>query len=289
MVQLPVHQRPSACARKPAARHGNVGRIPAGLPLVWFGLTVAVLLAVSSAKASPQVPMQPAAPQPPNAESKLDYPLRLLSEAQQTYKQVRDYSCTLITQEQIKGKLLPEHVIDLRIRVQPFSVAMRFLAPKEAVGREVYYVHGQNKNKMRVRESGVAGALGFISIDPNDPRVREHSRHTITEMGIGHLIQQLTNRFEQERRINKTDVRTAEYEYNNRRCIRVEAIRLERNAAYYCYRTVVYFDKENRLPIRIENYDWPRAGGSPSGDLLECFSYINVQFNRGLKDTMFNP
>jgi hypothetical protein len=222
------------------------------------------------------------------AASDFDTPMRLIADAHESYKQVRDYGCTLISQERVKGKLQVEHVIDLKFKAQPFSVHMRWQGPKDLAGREVYYVHGQNNNKMRVRERGVAGAVaGFVPIDPKDPRVFEHSRHTILEAGIGHLISQLGQRFEQERRLNKTKISVAEYEYNNRRCIRVEAVRPERNAAYYCYRTVVYFDKEHRMPIRIENYDYPRAGGPATGELLESFSFINIQFNRGLNEAMF--
>jgi hypothetical protein len=241
------------------------------------------------------LPRAAASPQPPiakasattSAEAPLDVALRLVGEALQTYKQVRDYGCTMISQESIKGKLQAEHVIDLKYRAQPHSVYMRWVGPKDLAGREVFYVKGQNNNKMRVRERGVAGALGFISIDPNDPRVFEHSRHTIVEAGIGHLIDRLGHWFEQERRLNKTQVRMAEYDYNNRRCIRVEAIRAERSKSYYCFRTVVYFDKENRLPIRVENYDWPRQGGPADGELLESFSFINIQFNRGINEAIF--
>lgn len=238
--------------------------------------------------AEPQAPTTRANPPATPNEAPLEQPLRLVTEARETYKHVRDYTCTLISQERVKGKLLPEHVVDLKFRVQPFSIAMRWLGPKDLVGREVYYVHGKNNSQMRVRESsGVAKVLGFISIDPKNPRVFEHSNHTILESGIGHLIGQLTHWLEQERQVNKTDVRVEEYEYNKRRCIRVELLRRERNPAFYCYRTVVYFDKEHRLPVRVENYDWPRQGGPADGELRESFSFINIQFNRGLTDAMF--
>ena len=42
------------------------------------------------------------------------------------------------------------------------------------------------------------------------------------------------------------------------------------------------------MPIRMENYDWPQQGGSLEGDLLESFSYVNLQFNTGLRDEEFN-
>jgi hypothetical protein len=240
----------------------------------------------------PQPPPQPPAAQPPaQPQSPLDAPLRLLNEGRQTYQRVTDYTCTLISQERVRGKLLPENVIAFHFRNQPYSVYMKWIGPKDMVGQEVAYVHGRNKNQMRVY-AGNRGAIvkmaGFVSIAPNDPKVLEHSNHIITEAGIANLMEQLARSWEAERRLGKTQVQMAEYEYAQRRCIRVESVRAERAQGVYCYRSVVYFDKETRLPIRMENYDWPRPGGPPQGELMECFSYINMRFNVGLTDQLFN-
>ena len=51
---------------------------------------------------------------------------------------------------------------------------------------------------------------------------------------------------------------------------------------------MIYLEKESKLPIRLENYDWPRQGGPAGGELLEMFSYINIAWNTGLKDADFN-
>ena len=62
------------------------------------------------------------------------------------------------------------------------------------------------------------------------------------------------------------------------------------NGQLYCYRCVVYFDKELKLPVRVEVYDWPKPNGNPNGELLECYSYTNLKFNLGLTDAAFeNP
>ena len=31
--------------------------------------------------------------------------------------------------------------------------------------------------------------------------------------------------------------------------------------------------------MRVEVYDWPKPNGNPNGELLECYSYINLKFN----------
>jgi hypothetical protein len=223
------------------------------------------------------------------AEKPLDEPLRLIEAARKSYQNVRDYSCLLVSQERIKGKLLPENLIEMKFREKPFSVYMRWAGPKQWAGQEVAYVAGKNKGMMRVHTVGIAGAVGFVSIDPKDKRVTEHSRHIITEAGIGNLIERIRRSWEEERRLNyKIKVEIAEYEYNKRRCIRVQTSHLERVDKAYCYRSVVYFDKQHKLPIRAEVYDWPRTGGPAGGELLESFSYADLRFNLNLPDSTFD-
>jgi hypothetical protein len=235
-----------------------------------------------------QAPAGPGAAPAPAQGGSLDEPLRLATEAARAYQQVRDYTCTLVKQERIKGRMQEQNVIQLKFRQQPFSVYMRWLAPKAFAGQEVCYVHGRNNNMMRVRSSGVLGGFGFMSIAPNDPRALEHSRHIITETGFGNLITQLYQEWTRARQAGKAQVRLAEFQYDQKACTRVEIVYPERAPQVYCYRGVTYFDKQTHLPIRVEFYDWPQPGGPPEGELLESFSYAGLQLNVGLPDAVFN-
>jgi hypothetical protein len=155
-------------------------------------------------------------------------------------------------------------------------------------GQEVAYVHGKNKNMMRVRLTGALGKLGFVSIAPNDPRALEHSRHVITEAGMAHLISHCLTAWQQERNLNRTKVDIAEYDFNNRRCYRIEVAFTQQVQQAYSWRTVVFLDKQTHLPVRAEFYDWPRQGGPAQGELLEVYSYVNPQFNVNLTDKDFD-
>lgn len=220
--------------------------------------------------------------------SVMDHPLRLANEAARTFQTVQDYTCLFIKTEQVNGRLQPENVMTMKVRNQPFSVYMKWHSPKTLTGQEVAYVAGRNNGMMRVHATGFRGAIGFISMDLRDPRAMENNRHTINEAGIGNLITRLQQNWEMERRVNKTQVRAADYDYARRKCVRIETIHPD-NAGqqFYSYRTVVYFDKENNLPIRFETYDWPRKGGAAEGELLECYSYVDLRFNVGLGDDAF--
>lgn len=228
---------------------------------------------------------------PARAEvSPLDQPIAWMTEAKRNFTAVKDYQCWLVSQERVKGVLLEKNVIHFKMRSEPFSVAMYWKEPRKFEGQEVVFVAGKNNNKMRVKSTviGNGGLLGWLSIDPNDPRVLQNSRHTILEAGLANMIDQNLKHWEQVRPLGQTKVTVGQYRYDNRDCIRLEITALQRAAASYCCRSVLYLEKESKIPIRMENYDWPRDGGTPGGDLLESFSYNSLQFNVGLKDAEFN-
>ncbi len=221
-------------------------------------------------------------------QSDLDQPLEWLQEARRNYTAVKDYTCTLVTQENVRGKLQDKSIINLKIKAEPFSVHMRWLEPEKSLNQEVIFVQGKNNNKMRVKSNLVLAKSFFVSIDTNDKRVTEHSRHTILEAGIGNMIEQHISQWEKDRQIGKTIVKTEDYVCYDRKCIRIELTRTAKNPAFYCHRTVIFLEKESKLPILLENYDWPTADGPEGGELLEKFGYVRLQFNVGLKDADFN-
>ena len=261
----------------------------------YFALALLVTATVATGANPPQGPPQGPPPQGPSAQpqvqnaSPMDYPIRLMAEAQQAFQGVRDYSCLFVKRERIQGQLGQENLIDMRVRTQPFSVYLRWMGPPTFAGQEACYVAGANNGQLRVHSTGLAGAIGFVSVSPTDPRVMQNNRHPITDAGIGHLIEIYGQRWELERRLGLTTVRVGEFQYNQKRCVRVELLRPDnRGGQFYSYRTLMYFDKATHLPIRVESYDWPKQGGPPGGELFESYSYANLKVNPGLPDAVFN-
>ena len=210
-------------------------------------------------------------------------------EAKRNFTAVQDYTCTLTKREKVNGVLSDEHIMEAKFRTQPYSVYMRWLAPSKFYGQEVAFVAGRNNNKMRVHSKGlIKGAIGFVSLDINDHRVLELSRHTIYEAGIGNLIDQSIKYVETEKQIGKARVNITDVKFDNRPCLRVELVRLERRAQFDFYRTVFYLDRDAKLPVAAENYEWPRQGGPQGGDLVEQASFTNLRWNVGLADREFN-
>ena len=266
-------------------RSGATRRIVNAL-LACFGVAVTCFLAPANADAqsSTQTMANPGV-----AANPMDEPVRLINEAAQAYAAVQDYTCLFVKREQIQGRLQPDHLISMNVRTRPFEVYLRWLGPANVAGQEVCYVPSKNPGEMRIHATGVRGAFGFVSIKIDDPRVAQSSRHPITEAGIGRLIERYQQRWSAERDLGKTQVRIGEYDYNRRRCVRVECTHPDMSSGqYYAYRTVIYFDKQTRLPIRVESYDAPRPGGPPTLDLVESYSYVDLKLNVGLNEAVFN-
>jgi hypothetical protein len=263
--------------------------------LIIFGTAVLSISVAFQPQAGGQNGQQPPAQQPPVQQTKalehpLDAPLALVLEGKRKFAEVKDYTCMLQSRERVRGRLLDENVMMVKMRTEPFSIYMRWLAPNDCKDQEVCFVLGRNSNKMHVRSRtlGKGKFAGWMWIDPNDARVMEYSRHTIYEAGLGNLIEQTIKHWNMEKQLGKTEVKTAEYTCNNRRAIRIETTRTERSQQFYCYRSVLYVDAETKMPLRTENYDWPRAGGPAEGELLEMFSYFDLRLNVGLTEQDFN-
>jgi hypothetical protein len=224
----------------------------------------------------------------PQSPSPVEQVGQLISEARTSFARIRDYTGTLVREERIGGHLQPEQYIDIRVRQQPYSVCLKWTSPKHLAGQEAIYVTGKNKNEIRAKGTGLLGIVGYVSLPTNDARVMRNSRHAITETGIGNLLEILSRNYDLERRLPEGQVKVsfAQYAFEKRPCTRMDVIHQTFNAKLYCHRCVVYFDKEYKLPVRVEVYDWPTAG-NPKGELLECYSYINLKFNMGLTDAAF--
>ena len=256
---------------------------------------VAVLIAsaalVVAQSPNPQQFPPGATPAPASAAAQLEVASRLIADAQASFSRVRDYAGLFYRQERVNGQLQAEQTIQMRVRQQPFSVHMKWLGPQKAVGQEAIFVAGKHNNQVKAKAAGaLLGALGFLSLDPNDPKIMATNRHPITEAGIGNLIDRIVQGHDAEKRqpADQSVVSFADYTFLNRPVTRMESTHHVNNGQFYCHRTVVFIDKETRLPVRFEAYDWPRPTGPQNGELLECYSFVDVKFNVGLNDAAFS-
>src|SRR5262245_11203269 len=141
----------------------------------------------------------------------VDEPIRIVKQAKAAYAKVTDYQCTMIKRETVDGELGPTQVVEVKVKASPFSVHMKWNAPTAMAGQEACYVDGKNDGKMRCRPAGLLGAVGFISLAPDDARCKKSSNHPITQAGIGYLIEASLEGWTKERPLNATKVKVGTF------------------------------------------------------------------------------
>ena len=208
----------------------------------------------------------------------------MVTDAKSAYARIHDYSCHFIKQERVKGKLTAEVIHELHARTTPFAAYVKTVQPKEVAGFEMIYVSGKfAMNQVRVKPAG-----GTYSTVPADDSRANSGRHPADRVGIASVIATIEKQIATERKLgHSVTVSIRDFTYAGKSVIRYELLCDKPHAHRYSHRTVVYIDRETKLPVRFEAYDEPRSGGSPEGDLLETYSFVNLRTNVGHPAAIF--
>ena len=99
--------------------------------------------------------------------------------------------CVLQARAPVDGTLGPREAVYLRVRHEPFSVYMRYLAPAKSAGQEVLYVAGQNGDKLKAHVVGVKSIIGTRNFNPTGRLAMRGNRYPITEIGVLNLTERL--------------------------------------------------------------------------------------------------
>lgn len=238
--------------------------------LGWLILSSAVVLGQDPAGQHPLIPA-----------------IELARASQAVLNQVQDYQATLIKRERVKGELLAQRIF-MKLRNKPFSVYMKFEEPH--AGREVLFVEGKNNNQMYVHEaSGLTAIVGTVSLALDSPTAMAENRHPLTDVGMHRLMDILLAQWDIESKYGEIDVKYyPNAKLGNADCEVIEVTHPRKRKQFNYHKTRLYLEKHSRLPIRIENYDFPAAEGQPA-QLAEEYTYLNVKANLGLTDADFDP
>lgn len=241
-------------------------------------------------------------PAPP-AEHPLDQAITIARDGlEQIQKSISDYSCLLVKQERIKGKLMPTEHMHAEIRNekvengavrQPFSVYLRFLKPEDMSGRQVIFVKGANNGKLVGKEAkGARKFFGAVWLPPEGLLAMAGQRYPITDIGIENLVAKLIERGIRDKKNDPTGALTTSRiipgaKINGRKCTVIEATHPEKKPWFDFYIARVFIDDELQVPIRYAAYSWPtQPGGKPL--LEEAYTHLNIKLNIGLKDEDFD-
>lgn len=205
--------------------------------------------------------------------------LELAKKAQEVLNKMPGYQCVYLRDELIDLEM-QQNYLNLTIQHQPFSVCMEWIEPKSKKGRKAIYVEGKNDNKMLVKQLVLK-----LTLDPEESIKRKESRHTIREAGLKNMVDRFVATWEKEINLNETATRYSDADVKvivsgkevTYACRCVETVHpLETKGKYTFYKTLIYFDKTNHWPVRMEGYDWPTSA-STEGRLAEKYTYIDVK------------
>ena len=208
--------------------------------------------------------------------------LQFVARGQVAYEEVRDYTATMQSVERIGEALEPEKAILLKFQ-RPFKIYMRWL-DGASEGREALYVAGENDGRFFVAEKNGLAKFFTARVDPRDPRVLARSRHPVTDVGIGRLLEIIAANTQRAAHAGVLQVVDHGVGKVADRSVRDFETILPRDASqgYYGYRVRVSFDEENHLPIRVVVYGW-------SDRLVEDYTYMKLVLNPGLAAADFDP
>jgi len=211
---------------------------------------------------------------------------------------VQDYTAKLVKRERINDELGDYEFMYAKIRnrkvqngdtVVPFSVYLAFLKPSTVKGREVIFVENQNQGRVLAHEGGMKRMLGTHALEPTGWLAMQGQRYPITDIGIENLVTKLIERGERDKRHGECGVRFLEgAKVSDRACTVIEVTHPEKVGPYDFHIAQIFLDNEYKLPVRYAAYTWPKvAGGDP--EILEEYTYQDIQFNVGLSDSDFDP
>jgi hypothetical protein len=248
-------------------------------------------IAAETASLTPNAEGQQIAPPQVAAQHPLEPALEMAYKTKQNIiANVKDYSATVVKHERIDGKLGdPEYAL-IKVRQQPFSVYMYFMAPNNLAGQECMYVDGANGGNMYAHAAPgtLRGKFGTVSLAPTSAMAMKDQRYPITEIGVANLTKRLIEVGEHDKQYGECDVKFFQgAKVNGRVCTMIQVTHPvpRRNFLFNVAR--IYLDDQLQLPIRYEAYEWPeKAGEAPV--LLEEYTYMNLQVNQGFTDADFD-
>lgn len=204
-------------------------------------------------------------------------PVAFLESALKTYhSNIRDYTCTFIKQELVRGSLTSEQEISVKFREGPFSVFMQWTKNPTMVDR-VLYVKGQNNNQAMVKPAGWLGwfVRTHVNRAVDSPDSTKVSRRRLDQFGFANtlrLILEVNRRAMKNGDLNFTYKGTGEL--NGRKTYVFERF-LPDKPIYPDQHMVVQIDQEWLVPIGTFCYD-------ARGRLLGKYLYRDVKLNVGL-------
>ena len=212
--------------------------------------------------------------------------IKLAREASDAAKELKSYRALFTKQEMVKGRMYGSQM-QMKYRSEPLSVYLRFVNP-EHNGREVLYVEGRNNGQMLAHDTGLKAIVGTVALDPNGEMALAEARYPVTRIGLAKLAEGVADQWERESALGESEVKYyPEAKLGERQALVIESSHQVRRPQFRSAITRLWIDKETRLPVRVQQYDFPQTpGGKPV--LVEDYTYTNIDPSVELTENDFD-
>ena len=303
---MSVTRPASAPAARPARRRWLWGLLALPLLLLVACLCLTEPLGTAPPPSPPatttHVAARPAAAVAPARPASLEWPdgrlegepakrllLEVLKADRHRLEAVAGYTVTFRKQERLRGKLGPLQTLAMKVRHEPFSVYLKFLAPK--AGKEVVYARGRHDDKVIAHNGDWTRRLiPRLAVRPTDPLALADSRHPITDAGLLNLVDKLVAFRELDLLDPEAEtILDRNTDAAGRTWLRSRHFHPHQTPERPFARIEVLYDPATKLPMSITSFDWPAPGHT--GDLLlaEHYDYADLDLGAELSDRDFDP
>jgi len=212
----------------------------------------------------------------------------LYRQAAERYASMDSYIARMRRREQVNGKDNPEEVLLFKFRKQPCSVYLKWLGA-QSKGREVVYVKGRYEDKIHTYladgDMPFAPAGKIIALPPDSIFVRSSSRHTITDAGIGSILDKFGKLAAQAQRGGNLKYLGLQLrpEYDTPlESVEQSIAPGQETLLPRGGRRQWYFDPASKLPVLVITWD-------ATGHEVEYYCYDRLEYPVRLDDDDFNP
>ncbi|MBI2524595.1 MAG: DUF1571 domain-containing protein [Candidatus Rokubacteria bacterium] len=209
-------------------------------------------------------------------------PARVLLGMEAAYATVERYTARFARQEVVAGDRRPREEALVKFQ-RPDRMYLRWIEgpPK---GRELLFVRGRHGDRALIHGPGILAGLFTVLLAPDSPRVLSESRHPITDVGLGRLIDLILGSMRRAQERGELVLRDAGLvEEGGRRGRRIE-MRVPRGAGpgEDVRGAVITIDGASGLPVAAILSD---EAGRPVAE----YAYTDLRLNPPLSPLDFDP
>lgn len=250
-------------------------------------IIVATTPEASAAQKANDVSLEQLTPQQ-RSEKHLTDKIKLIEKGLQFLLKTPDYTAQFVKQELVRGELLDEQEMEMKVRHQPFSIYLKWVTGE--AGREVLYVDGMNDGRMTAHGGGWKARLPAVHLELNSHLALAESRHPITSAGLLQLTKTMLEFHRadlQTKRVSRCE-KLSDQVFDGRTCHTYLIEYTHPKASEQYRKSICLIDKEWSIPVYTRNFGWLNGDAPADADehdaatLVEFYSYSNVKFRSNL-------